>query len=66
MSTANGYCEALGIPVPRLEVAQHSPDANTYSLLIVALLERGPLALAEVARRFEEPASRRRNARSPR
>lgn len=53
--TANGYCESLGIPVPRLEVARHRPDANVYSLLIVALLERGgPLTLAEVARRFEE------------
>ena len=49
------YCEALRIPPPRLEEARHSPDANTYSLLIVALLERGgPLTLDEAARRFEE------------
>jgi hypothetical protein len=51
----NPWCEALGIPVPRLEEACRRADANTYSLLIVALLERGaPLSLAEVARRFEE------------
>lgn len=41
--------------MPRLEEARDRPDANTYSLLIVALLERGlPLTLAEAARRFEE------------
>jgi hypothetical protein len=51
----NRWCEALGIPVPRLEEAFWRADANTYSLLIVALLERGtPLPLVEVARRFEE------------
>ena len=55
MSATNPYCEALGIQVPRLEVAKSSPDANYYSLLIVALLERGePIALEEAARRFEE------------
>ncbi len=40
-SSANPYCHALGIQVPRLERAKRSPDANYYSLLIVALLERG-------------------------
>lgn len=55
MSTTNPYCEALGIQVPRLEAARHSPDANTYSLLIVALLERGaPITLEAAAKRFEE------------
>ena len=62
-ATTNPYCQALGIRVPRLETARQSPDANFYSLLIVALLERGePLTLAEVAGRFEEagvaPAAR--------
>ena len=55
MSATNSYCERLGIKVPRLEVAKNSPDANCYSLLIVALLERGePITLKEAARRFEE------------
>lgn len=54
MRPTNAYCKALGIPVPRLEDAGKSPDANTYSLLIAALLEHGaPLTLAEAARRFE-------------
>jgi hypothetical protein len=54
MSVANRYCERFGIQVPRLEVAKNSPDASYYSLLIVALLERGePITLAEAAQRFE-------------
>lgn len=54
MSATNAYCEALGISVPRLEDARKSPDANTYSLLIAALLEHGgPLTLVDAARRFE-------------
>lgn len=54
-STTNAYCAALGIPVPRIEDARSSPDANYYSLLLVALLERGePLTLEEAACRFEE------------
>lgn len=76
-SPTNPYCETLGIEVPRLEVAKDRPDANFYSLLIVALLERGgPITLAEAAKRFEEagiaPAERAlaslkrcRPARSP-
>jgi len=71
------YCESLGIPVPRLEDVVGHRQANTYALLIVALLERGePMLLADVARRFEEagiaPADRAlgslkrcRPARSP-
>src|SRR2546422_8957856 len=55
MSVTNPYCERLGIQVPRLQVAKNSPDANYYSLLIVALLERGgPITLEEAAKRFEE------------
>ncbi len=55
MSVTNLYCERLGIQVPRLDVAKNSPDANYYSLLIVALLERGgPITLEEAAKRFEE------------
>lgn len=54
MSATNPYCEALGIQVPRLDAARHSPDANTYSLLIVALLERGaPITLEDAAKCFE-------------
>jgi hypothetical protein len=54
MSTANSYCQALGIGPPRLEAVRNSAEANYYSLLIVALLERGaPLTLEEVAKRFE-------------
>ena len=50
----NPYCQALGIEVPRLEAAKNSPDANTYSLLIVALLELGrPITLEAAAARFE-------------
>jgi len=49
----NKYCEALGIGVPALENAKDCSDANTYSLLIVALLERGEaMTLLEVAERF--------------
>jgi hypothetical protein len=53
--TPNAYCAALGLPVPRIEDARSSPDANYYGLLLVALLERGgPLTLVEAASRFEE------------
>ncbi len=55
MPETNPYCEALGIQVPRLETAAESPDANWFSLLIAALLERGgPITLDEAAERFEE------------
>lgn len=54
-SETNPYCDALGISVPNLEVAKDKRDANYYSLLIVALLERGePITLGEAAQRFEE------------
>ena len=49
----NSYCDALRIEVPVLENVKNHPEANTYSLLIVALLERGDaMTLAEVAERF--------------
>lgn len=49
----NPYCDALRIEVPALENVKDHPEANTYSLLIVALLERGDaMTLAEVAARF--------------
>ena len=52
-STTNAYCAALGIRPPRIEDAKSSPDANYYSLLIIALLERGaPMTLEDVAARF--------------
>ena len=51
--TRNAYCAALGINPPRLEDAKSSPDANYYSLLIIALLERGsPMTLKAAATRF--------------
>ena len=52
-SIGNAYCAALGIRTPRIEDAKSSPDANYYSLLLVALLERGePMTLEDVAVRF--------------
>lgn len=51
---ANPYCEHLGIAVPSLAATRTHPEANTYALLIVTLLERGrPMTLAEVALEFE-------------
>ena len=50
----NAYCEALGIGPPTLESVRAHAEANTYSLMIVSLLERGaPMTLADVATRFE-------------
>ena len=52
---SNPYCDALGIGIPKLEVAKDHPGANYYRLLIVFLLERGePVTLQEAAERFEE------------
>ncbi len=49
----NDWCASLGIECPRLEAVVSHPEANTYALLLVALLERGePMTLAEVAARF--------------
>ena len=52
---SNPYCDALGIGIPKLEVAKDHPEANYYRLLIVFLLERGEaVTLQEAAERFEE------------
>jgi hypothetical protein len=51
----NPYCEALGIRVPALEAVKVHPEASPYTLMIVALLERGrPMTLSEVAERFAQ------------
>lgn len=54
MSTEpNAWCRVLGIDVPRVESVVGAPDANTYALFLVALLERGEaMTLAEVAARL--------------
>ncbi len=50
----NAWCETLGINVPRLETVKAHREANTFSLLLVALLEcGGPMTLAQIAARFE-------------
>ncbi|MCX4243681.1 DNA repair protein RecN [Paraliomyxa miuraensis] len=52
---SNAWCDVLGIKVPTLEAVRDHPSANTYSLLLVALLERGePMTLVEVAARFAD------------
>ena len=54
MAGANPWCDILGIPVPRVEDAARSSDANWFAFLIAALLERGaPMTLAEVAARIQ-------------
>lgn len=51
----NPWCEQLDIAVPRLEAVKDHREANTFSLLLVALLEHGgPMTLREVAARFDE------------
>jgi hypothetical protein len=51
----NPYCETLGIAVPRLAELVGHPEANAYSLFLVALLEAGgPMTLQDAAARFEE------------
>ena len=53
--TANPWCQALGIDQPKLESVAGHREATPFSLLLVALLERGePMTLADVAARFEE------------
>lgn len=50
----NDWCDILGINRPALDAAKGHREANSYSLLIVALLERGePMTLHEVAARFD-------------
>jgi hypothetical protein len=53
--TSNDWCQTLGITPPKLEAVAGHREANTFALLLVALLERGePMTLADVAGRFEE------------
>ena len=55
MRLSNTWCDVLGIPVPVLDAVKDHPEANTYALMIVALLERGgPMTLPEVAERFAQ------------
>ena len=50
---ANDWCKALGIDAPRVDLVVGHPAANTFALLLVALLERGAaMTLAEVAIRL--------------
>lgn len=54
-TTTNDWCQTLGITPPKLEAVAGHREANTFTLLLVALLERGePMTLADVAARFEE------------
>jgi len=51
----NIWCDILGIKPPQLAAVKDHPEASSYSLLLVALLERGEaMTLSEVAQRFEE------------
>ena len=51
---SNAYCDVLGFPVPALDAVVGHAEASPYSLLIVALMERGePMTLPQVADRFE-------------
>ncbi|MEZ4410287.1 MAG: hypothetical protein R3A52_27980 [Polyangiales bacterium] len=51
--SSNEWCRALGIERPRVDAVASHPEANSYTLLIVALLEHGaPMTLAEVAARL--------------
>jgi hypothetical protein len=51
---AHGWCRALGITPPTLEAVAEHPEASTFALLLVALLERGePMTLPDVAARLE-------------
>jgi hypothetical protein len=53
--TRNEWCQVLGIERPSLVAAAGHRDANSYALLLVALLERGQaMTLLDVAARFEE------------
>ena len=51
----NAWCRALQIAPPRLEEVVSHPQANTFALLLVALLEAGqPMTLPQVAARLAE------------
>ena len=60
---ATGWCEILGIEVPDLRTVKNHREAKPYSLLIVALLERGEaMTLPDVAARFEAAGAPRSTA----
>jgi hypothetical protein len=53
--TRNEWCQVLGIERPSLAAAADHRAANSYALLLVALLEQGqPMTLLDIANRFEE------------
>jgi hypothetical protein len=55
LAMTNDWCRTLGIEQSALDAVAHHREANTFALLLVALLERGhPMTLAEAAMRFEE------------
>jgi hypothetical protein len=52
---SNPWCAALKIPVPSLAAVKDHREANTFALLLVALLEQGAsMTLLEIAARFAE------------
>ena len=53
--SSNEWCRTLGIEPPDLGAAKDQREANTYSCLIVALLERGEPGRAPVSRPFKGP-----------
>ncbi|MCA9608225.1 MAG: hypothetical protein KC619_21595 [Myxococcales bacterium] len=62
-TTPNEWCQTLGITPPKLETVASHRDANTFALLIVALLEHGAsLTLDDIATRFEQAGIARRSA----
>ncbi len=66
MTAPHLWCQILGITPPRLEAVKNHREANTFTLLIVALLERQELmTLAEVAERFEAAGIAPRAPRAP-
>ncbi len=53
--SSNDWCRTLGIERPSVDAVASHPEASSYTLLIVALLERGaPMTLAEAAARMVE------------
>ena len=54
-TSTSDWCQTLGIVPPKIEAVAGHREANTFALLLVALLERGePMRLTDVAARFEE------------
>ncbi len=51
---SNPYCDVLKIKVPSLKAVKHHREASPFTLMLVALLERGEsMTLLEVATEFE-------------